>query len=90
MPGRRDQERNWFAALMRKVEALRLRLGMSKIELAAELGTTDDAVRAWMTGRTVGRAETVEKLSAFLSHSNRPAQHRVERLAPGRAGWRGD
>ena len=34
---RRDQERNRFAALMRKVEALRLRLGVSKAELKAFL-----------------------------------------------------
>jgi len=66
MPGRRDQERKQFAALMRKVEALRLRLGMSKTELAAELETTTDAVRAWMTGRTIGRNETVERIKRFL------------------------
>jgi len=35
-----------FSALMRKVEARRLKCGLSKVELAAELGTTDDAVRA--------------------------------------------
>lgn len=65
-PGRRDQERKRFAALMRKVEALRLRLGMNKTELAAELETTTDAQRAWMTGRTIGRKETVDKIKAFL------------------------
>ena len=35
---------------MRRVEARRLKLGLSKSELAAELGTTTDALRAWMTG----------------------------------------
>jgi DNA-binding transcriptional regulator YiaG len=65
-PGRRDEERKRFAALMRKVEALRLRLAMSTTELAAELETTTDALRAWTTGRTVGRKETVAKIKAFL------------------------
>lgn len=40
---------------------------MSKTELAAELGTTNDALGAWLTGRTVGRAETIAKLKVFLS-----------------------
>jgi len=45
----------------------RLQLRMSKTELAAELGTTNDALGAWLTGRTVGRAETIAKLKVFLS-----------------------
>jgi DNA-binding transcriptional regulator YiaG len=65
-PGRRDLERKEFAALMQKVEALRLRLRVNKTELAAELETTTDALRAWMTGRTVGRKETVAKIQDFL------------------------
>jgi transcriptional regulator with XRE-family HTH domain len=51
---------------MKKVEALRVKRGMSRAELAAQLGTTNDALRAWMTGRTVWRKETVAKLRAFL------------------------
>ena len=69
-PGRRDQEPKRFSVLMRKVEARRRKLGLSKAELAAELGTTDDAVRAWLTGRTVGRKETVAKLKDFLNPRN--------------------
>ena len=65
-PGRRDAERKKFAALMRKVEAVRLRYGMTKRELAAELGANVDGVRAWMTGRTTGRKETVDKINDFL------------------------
>jgi ribosome-binding protein aMBF1 (putative translation factor) len=41
---------------------------MSKAELAAELGTTEDAIRAWMTGRTVRRKETVAKIKTFLEN----------------------
>jgi ribosome-binding protein aMBF1 (putative translation factor) len=63
---RRDAERERFGALMQKVEARRLRLELSKAELAAELQTTPDAVRAWMTGGTVGRKETVAKINDFL------------------------
>jgi hypothetical protein len=37
-------------ALMRKVEAIRSRRGMSKTALAAELDTTTDALRNWVTG----------------------------------------
>lgn len=65
-PGRRDQERKRFAALMRKVEAIRVREGWTKRTLAAEIGTNEDALRNWMTGRALGRAETVAKLNAFL------------------------
>jgi hypothetical protein len=65
-PGRRDQERKRFAALMRKVEAVRLPYGMTKTELAAELGANVDGVRAWMTGRTIGRKKTIAKIQDFL------------------------
>ena len=76
-PCRRGAERKRFSALMRKVEAIRLRYRMRKTELAAELKTTTDALRNWTTGRTVGRKETVAKIEAFLD--------RAERLRSGRA-----
>ena len=65
-PGRRDEERKRFSDLMRKVEAVRIRYGMTKTELAAELGANVHGVRAWMTGRTIGRKETVAKIEDFL------------------------
>ena len=65
-PGRRDEERKNFAALTRKVEALQLRQGISKTALAAELETTTGALRSWMTGRAIGRRETVAKINDFL------------------------
>jgi len=68
-PGRRDEERKQFAALMRKVEAVRIRYGMTKTELAAKLGANVDGVRAWMTGRTVGRKGTVERILRFLERN---------------------
>ncbi len=59
-PGRRNAERGKFRRLIKKVEAVRLRYGMTKTALAAELETTTDALRAWMMGRTVGRKEILE------------------------------
>ena len=73
-PGRRDEERKKFSALMRKVEAIRLRDGVTKTVLAAELGTTLDSVCAWSTGRTVGRKETVAKIEDFLKRELRAGQ----------------
>jgi len=55
---------------MRKVEVVRIRHGMSKTELAAELGAKVDGVRAWMTRRTVGRKETVVKIKEFLNRKS--------------------
>jgi DNA-binding transcriptional regulator YiaG len=69
-PGRRDEERKQFSALMRKVEAVRIRYGMTKTELADKLGANVDGVRAWMTGRTIGRKETVAKIKDFLKRTN--------------------
>jgi DNA-binding transcriptional regulator YiaG len=54
----KDAEREKFLRLQRKVEAIRLRCDMSKTALAAQLQTTTDTLRAWATGRTVGRKET--------------------------------
>ena len=54
---------------MRKVEAVRIRYGMTKTELAAELGANVHGVRAWMTGRAIGRKETVAKLKDFQKRS---------------------
>ena len=53
---------------MQKVEAVRILYRMTKMELASELGANVDGVRAWMTGRTVGRKETVAKIKMFLQN----------------------
>jgi len=70
--GRRDEERKNFVALMRKVEALRLRLGMSKTTLAGELETTTDALRNWMTGRAIGRKDNLRTLGTSAEIPERP------------------
>jgi hypothetical protein len=41
-PGRRNEERRKFRQLMKKVEAIRIRDGLSKAELAAALGANVD------------------------------------------------
>jgi ribosome-binding protein aMBF1 (putative translation factor) len=51
---------------MRKVEAIGVREGLTKRALAAEIGTNKDALHNWLSGRALGRRETVEKLQAFL------------------------
>jgi DNA-binding transcriptional regulator YiaG len=51
---------------MRKVEAIRLRYGISKSALAAELETTTDSLCAWMSGRK----ETVDKINDFLKRES--------------------
>jgi DNA-binding transcriptional regulator YiaG len=52
---------------MRKVEAVRIRYGMTKSEFATELSANVDGVRAWMTRRSVGRKESVDKIKTFLT-----------------------
>jgi transcriptional regulator with XRE-family HTH domain len=64
---RRDQERKDFAALLRRVEKIRLRHGMTKKAVAAEIGTAKDVLRSWLAGEAVGRAESVAKIKNFLA-----------------------
>jgi DNA-binding XRE family transcriptional regulator len=51
---------------MRKVEAVRLRHGMTKKAVAAEIGAAKDALRSWLAGESIGRAESVKRIKAFL------------------------
>jgi transcriptional regulator with XRE-family HTH domain len=71
-PGRRDGERRKFTALMRKVEAIRLRRGMTKKAVAAEIGTTKEALRSWLSGRSIGRKESVAKIQQFIKSRDAP------------------
>jgi hypothetical protein len=59
-----------FRRLMLKVEAIRLRYGMKKAESATESGAKVDGVRAWVTGRTVGRKQSVAKIIDFLNRKS--------------------
>jgi DNA-binding transcriptional regulator YiaG len=65
-PGRRNAERAKFAALMRKVEAIRLRQGMIKKAVAAEIGTAKDVLRSWLSGESIGRKASIERIKTFL------------------------
>jgi len=69
-PGRPDEERKRFAALMRKVEAIRVRYGLKESALAGELETTADALRNWMSGRAIGGKETVARPRGVYSASD--------------------
>jgi hypothetical protein len=42
---------------MRKVEAVRLRHGMTKKAVATEIGTAKDVLRSWLSGESIGRKE---------------------------------
>jgi DNA-binding transcriptional regulator YiaG len=65
-PGRRNAEREKFRRLMQEVEAVRVRVGITKTKPAAALGTTANGLRPWTTGQTIGRKESVAKIEAFL------------------------
>jgi hypothetical protein len=65
-PGRRDAERKEFAALMRKVEKVRVRDRLTLRVLAAEIGTTRDVVGEWLAGKSIGRKESIERIKTFL------------------------
>jgi ribosome-binding protein aMBF1 (putative translation factor) len=65
-PGRRDEERRRFAELMRRVEKIRVREGLTKRALAAEIGASEDGLHSWISGHSIGRQETVTKIKDFL------------------------
>jgi len=65
-PHRRDEERERFNRLIQKLERFRLREGLTKRELARRLNTSKDAIHYWLSGRTIGRKATVERIETFL------------------------
>jgi hypothetical protein len=54
---------------MRKVEQTRLRHGMTKKAVAAEIGTAKDVLRSWLAAESIGRKESVAKIKDFLERS---------------------
>jgi ribosome-binding protein aMBF1 (putative translation factor) len=56
---------------MLKVEAVRLRHGMTKKALASEIGTAEKVLRSWLSGEAIGRKESVAKINDFLKRSQR-------------------
>jgi ribosome-binding protein aMBF1 (putative translation factor) len=65
-PGRRDVERARFNRLMRRLERVRIREGMTKRELARRLKTHKDVIRSWLSGEVIGRKSSVERIKEFL------------------------
>ena len=51
---------------MQKLERFRLRESLTKRELARRLNTSEDAINYWLSGRTIGRKATVERIEEFL------------------------
>jgi len=46
---------------MCKVEAVRLRHGMTKKAVAVEIGTARDVLRSWLAAEAIGRRESILK-----------------------------
>jgi transcriptional regulator with XRE-family HTH domain len=65
-PGRRDEERARFNRLILKLERFRRREGITKAELARRLNTTKGLMYDWLSGKTIGRKATVERIKEFL------------------------
>ena len=51
---------------MRSLERVRLREGITKPELARRLKTHKAVIRSWLTGESIGRKASVERIKAFL------------------------
>jgi DNA-binding transcriptional regulator YiaG len=51
---------------MQEVERIRLREGMTKTELARQLGTHLTVIQSWLNGTAIGRKASVERIKAFL------------------------
>jgi DNA-binding transcriptional regulator YiaG len=51
---------------MQEVERIRLREGMTKTELARQLGTNLTVIQSWLNGTAIGRKASVKRIKAFL------------------------
>jgi DNA-binding transcriptional regulator YiaG len=51
---------------MQEVERIRLREGMTKTELARQLGTHLTVIQSWLNGTAIGRKASVKRIKAFL------------------------
>lgn len=65
-PGRRDEERKRFTRLVQELERIRLREGMTKTELARQLGTHPTVIQSWLNGTAIGRKASVKRIKALL------------------------
>lgn len=51
---------------MLEVERIRLREGMTKTELARQLGTHLTVIQSWLNGTAIGRRASAKRIKAFL------------------------
>ena len=51
---------------MQEVERIRLREGITKTELARQLGTHLTVIQSWLNGTAIGRKASVKRIKAFL------------------------
>jgi transcriptional regulator with XRE-family HTH domain len=47
-------------------QRIRLREGMTKAELARQLGTHPTVIQLWLNGTAIGRKASVKRIEAFL------------------------
>jgi DNA-binding transcriptional regulator YiaG len=65
-PGRRDEERRKFTALMRKVEKIRLRDGITKTAMATAIAVGKDVFFDWLSGRSLPSKTSIAKIDVFV------------------------
>jgi ribosome-binding protein aMBF1 (putative translation factor) len=51
---------------MRKLELVGLREGLTKSELARRLRTDKRVIHSWLSGKTIARNASVERIKEFL------------------------
>ncbi len=56
---------------MQEVERIRLREGMTKSELARQLGIHPTVIQLWLNGTAIGRKASVERIKAFLEEQQK-------------------
>jgi DNA-binding transcriptional regulator YiaG len=55
-----------FTALMRKVEKIRLRDGLTKTAMATAIGVGKDVFFDWLSGRSLPNKTSIAKIEAFV------------------------
>jgi DNA-binding transcriptional regulator YiaG len=65
-PGCRDEERRQFTALMRQVEKIRLRDGITKTAMATAIGVGKDVFFDWLSGRSLPSSTSFAKIEALV------------------------
>jgi hypothetical protein len=52
-------------------ERVRLREGMTKVDLVRQIETSENVIRSWLKGTTIARKASVERIKEFLQRMRR-------------------